>query len=233
MSNTVVNHLRTGLTAGLTGCAALLLVTFTPPPGGAAAQSLAQGRELFQLCAQCHGDAGEGDPAPGVAAPAIAGLPAWYLTRQLENFKSGARGRHFDDLEGLRMRPMALSLNHAGDIEAVAAYTAALPVRLPEPSVEGDATAGGQLYPLCASCHGVHGEGSEPQGGPPLHIQGDWYLRAQLVKYKEGVRGVHPQDTWGLMMRPMALVLTSEKSLDDMIAYIMTLPGEPAAAPAK
>ena len=48
------------------------------------------GRELFQLCAQCHGAAGEGNRT--ALAPAIAGYGRWYIQRQLEKFRSGVRG---------------------------------------------------------------------------------------------------------------------------------------------
>ena len=46
---------------------------------------------LFQnVCASCHGAKGEGNPA--FQAPAIAGLPDWYVRGQLEAFRAGRRG---------------------------------------------------------------------------------------------------------------------------------------------
>ena len=62
------------------------------------------GKELFAACASCHGDNGTGQA--NIAAPNIAGLPAWYVEAQLVKYRSGIRGAHPDDLEGLRMRPM-------------------------------------------------------------------------------------------------------------------------------
>ena len=73
----------------------------TPPSVG-----IARGEELFDTCAPCHGDMGEGNA--DIDAPAIAGLPQWYLEAQLESFKAGFRGKHVDDLPALRMRPMAI-----------------------------------------------------------------------------------------------------------------------------
>lgn len=181
------------------------------------------GAQVFELCVSCHGPAAEGREPP-IAAPAIAGMPEWYLVRQLKNFQSGARGTHFDDLEGLRMRPMARSLNRPGHLEAVAAYVAALPVPSPQPTLSGDPERGRRHYLLCASCHGLSGEGAPAQNGPPMVGQNDWYLKLQLQKYQEGVRGRHPRDTYGLMMQPMALVLADEQAIDDVVAYIMTLP---------
>ncbi len=181
-----------------------------------------RGEALFDLCTQCHGNAGEGKHE--FEAPAIAGLPAWYVTTQLNNFRSGARATHFDDIQGMRMRPMALSLTGEGDVEAVSAHVASLPVATPAPSLEGgDAARGKNLYVLCASCHGIDGNGSEPQRGPPMVGQSDWYLMTQLDKYKKGVRGRDPRDSFGLMMQPMALTLPDEQAMKDVIAHIMTL----------
>ena len=58
-------------------------------PSGASAEENARGAELFELCLQCHGSAGEGNHA--ALAPSIAGLEEWYVLGQLKNFQSGAR----------------------------------------------------------------------------------------------------------------------------------------------
>src|SRR5207244_3494991 len=80
----------------LAGCAE------TPGPG------LARGKMMFDNCSPCHGSEGYGNPALG--APAIAGLPRWYVERQLIDFKTSMRGADPKDMEGARMRPMARSL---------------------------------------------------------------------------------------------------------------------------
>ncbi len=69
---------------------------------------LARGAELFQLCAQCHGAEAHGNEM--FLAPSIAGLPQWYVVMQLHEFRQGYRGHHFDDISGMRMRPMSLTL---------------------------------------------------------------------------------------------------------------------------
>ena len=59
---------------------------------GAAAHadgSAAAGKGRFGLCESCHGVQAQGNV--GLGAPAIAGLPAWYVTRQLENFRAARR----------------------------------------------------------------------------------------------------------------------------------------------
>jgi len=204
-------------------CAAFALMGLVP--AAPAAADAGHGEALFKLCMQCHGNRGEGNPE--IEAPAIAGLPEWYVTTQLTHFQSGARGMHFDDAQGMRMRPMARSLNHEGDIAAVAAYVASLPATSPAPTLEGgDAAKGKQAYMLCGSCHGMDGKGSQPQGGPPLVGQSDWYLMTQLRKFKAGIRGRDPRDTFGLMMQPMALTLPDEQAMKDVIAHIMKLSEE-------
>ena len=40
--------------------------------------------------------------------------------------------------------------------------------------------------------------------------QAQWYLEAQLVKFKNGVRGAHPDDMEGSRMRPMARTLPTD-----------------------
>jgi cytochrome c oxidase subunit 2 len=201
---------------------AALLAGVLGLPGRASAENPALGADLFELCAQCHGADGGGRIA--YRAPAIAGLPLWYVKRQLENFQSGARGRHFDDLEGLRMRPMALSLRREGHLDEVAAYVASLPPVKQTPTLTGgDAAAGATSYLLCASCHGVDGMGSEPQNAPPLVIQSDWYLMSSMQKYQKRVRGADTRDTFGLMMQPMAMTLPDEQAMKNVIAHIMSL----------
>ena len=85
-------------TGKLRGAALAVLVSFGLAASPATAQDLS-GAEQFELCAQCHGAAGEGNPV--VLAPAIAGLQSWYVTAQLTKFRSGLRGTHPEDVAGL------------------------------------------------------------------------------------------------------------------------------------
>src|SRR5436309_10847083 len=63
-----------------------------PKPG------IARGRELFKNCQPCHGMHGAGSLA--LRAPAIAGLPEWYVSAELTKFQGNIRGAHPDDNEG-------------------------------------------------------------------------------------------------------------------------------------
>lgn len=180
--------------------------------------STAHGRELYQLCAQCHGADGAGNRALG--APAIAGLDAWYVQAQLTKFKRGVRGAHPDDAEGLRMRPMALSLRSDQDIAEVSAHVANMPPAPEPPVVQGDAQRGEQLFGTCAACHGQGASGNRATGAPPLDRGSDWYQLAQLEKFRQGVRGTHPEDESGAVMRSIALTLSDDRALRDVVAYI-------------
>ena len=195
---------------GLVACDA------TPPPVG-----LVRGEELFETCAACHGEAGVGDLA--IAAPAIGGLPQWYVTEQLQGFQLGWRGQHHEDLPGLRMRPMALSLNRAGDIESVGEFVAQLPETYPESTLDGNAGAGAETYAqVCVACHGAEGLGNEMLHAPPLVQLDDWYLLDELRNFQSGARGSDPADTWGQTMRVNTLAL-SDQAMRDVIAYVQTL----------
>ncbi len=188
-----------------------------PEPGPV---GMERGRELFQTCQPCHGDAGQGDPS--IETPAIAGLPQWYIEAQLQGFQSGFRGIHHTDLPGLRMRPMAVSLNNDGDIPSVAQYVASLEPSYPESTLDGNAGAGAQLYEVCVACHGAAGLGDELLRAPPIVQMHDWYLLNQLRHFKSGARGAHPNDVWGATMRVNTLALT-EQGMRDVIAYVQTL----------
>ena len=207
--------------------ALVLIVLSIGVPTAASAQDVERGRELFQLCASCHGAAGGGNPL--YLAPVIAGLPLWYVEGQLTKFRAGVRGTHFDDMQGMRMRPMAMSLRteHGDDLKDVAAYAASLPVEKPAPTLSGgDAARGATQYLVCQACHGAAGEGVQATNGPPLANQSDWYLLSSIQRFKSGVRGSSPGDANGAVMRGMANILQNEQAMKDVIAHITSLSGK-------
>jgi cytochrome c553 len=180
-----------------------------------------QGPALYATCAACHGDHGEGRAE--YQAPAIAGLEEWYVRAQLDKFRSGARGAHPDDVTGLRMRPMARQLDDDDAVAAVAAYVASLPRAQPAPTLGGDPARGETYFATCAECHGADAAGNRDRDAPSLRDASDWYLLAQLEKFREGIRGTNPADVSGGQMRPMALGLADESAMRDVVAYIMSL----------
>ena len=188
----------------------------TPPPVG-----MERGAELYEACVPCHGVDGAGDI--DIEAPSIAGLPQWYIQEQLVGFQEGYRGDHYEDIAGMRMRPMAISLNRGGDIESVSRYVAEMDPVFPPSTLHGNAGAGANIYTsVCVACHGPDGLGMEQLHAPPVVQLNDWYLLTQLQNFKLGARGADPGDTWGATMRANSLALT-EQSMRDVIAYIQTL----------
>lgn len=93
----------------------------------------------------------------------------------------------------------------------------------------GDPEKGKMMFGVCVACHGRNAEGQRMFNAPRLANQTPWYLKRQLEKFKEGVRGTHPLDAGGMQMAPMAKLLRDETTVDDVVAYVMTLkPPKPA-----
>ncbi|MFZ5444607.1 MAG: c-type cytochrome [Myxococcota bacterium] len=202
----------------LAGLALVSALSGCRPDG---AKKTLPGNELYAACVSCHGADGAG--AKNIAAPAIAGLPAWYVETQLNNFRSGVRGAHPEDLEGLRMRPMSRQMMDEGEIKAVAAYVASLTSTKRASTLEGaDAAAGAASYGTCLACHGPDGKGNPALKAPPLVGQHDWYLVSQLHKFKKGIRGANPKDVAGGQMRPMSMTLADDQAIKNVVAHITT-----------
>lgn len=85
-----------------------------------------------------------------------------------------------------------------------------------------DARAKG-VYGLCASCHGKHGEGNAAIKAPPIAGLPEWYVKAQLEKFRSGARASHPRDIVGLRMRPMSRTL-DDADLALMSTYVSAMP---------
>lgn len=187
--------------------------------------SVAYRAELYDGCAQCHGENGEGNQEVG--APSIAGLERWYVKAQLRKFKRSQRGWHAEDLAGKRMWPMAQAMDTDEKVDLVSAYVANMPEHKPQPTLEGGNPATGKiLFATCVQCHGEDAGGNIDEYGPPLNHADDWYLLTQLQNFKAGRRGTHAEDVTGAKMRPFSMILPTEQAMKDVIAYIGTLPNQ-------
>jgi cytochrome c oxidase subunit 2 len=171
-------------------------------------------------CVLCHGTNLNGNAA--IRAPKLSGMEPWYLRHQLALFRSGARGTNPKDVSGGEMRIIALALR-ADAIDKIVAAIAASKSKAPAVTVEGDIPRGYQLYASCAGCHGLDGRGNEVLHAPALANRSDWYLVTQLNNYREGLRGIAVGDEYGMPMRAAALMLPSDQSVADVVAYINTL----------
>jgi cytochrome c oxidase subunit 2 len=191
------------------------------------AQSAAQvagdaeaGKPLFAVCSACHGLQAEGNPV--LHAPKLSGQGDWYLKRQLNYFKNGARGAHDKDVYGKQMAPMAATLADDAAIANVIAYIGTLPDNRAPATVEGDAKYGQKSFVTCAACHGSDGRGNQAMNAPRLAGMSDWYLVTQLNNFKHGVRGANRKDMYGSQMASMAAILANDRAIDNLVSYINT-----------
>jgi cytochrome c553 len=206
------------------------MIGFGASACGVRASAPVPGNELYRDCVSCHGPAGAGNAA--ITVPHIAGLPKWYIELQLQRFQAGLRGKHPDDYDGLRMRPMSQQLMSATEIDTVATYVSQLPpVTTPATLPHADPAAGQQAFALCATCHGAQGEGNPQVHSAPIAGMDDWYIARQLRKFRAGVRGKAEGDTIGPLMQGISMTI-DPAAVDDIAAYVHSLPHPNPAAPA-
>jgi cytochrome c oxidase subunit 2 len=180
------------------------------------------GAANYALCATCHGAQGEGNIDQH--GPKLSGQETWYLKRQIEYFKQGVRGSHADDVWGKVMAPMANTLFNEQAVDNVIAYIQTLPDNPAPITVHGDVDKGKRTYEVCAVCHGRDGEGRWALNAPRQAGMSDWYLVTQLKNFKHEIRGGHADDLYGGQMSAMAMTLSSDTKINDLVAYINTLP---------
>lgn len=179
------------------------------------------GRAQYAVCAACHGQQGEGIEA--LNGPKLSGQSEWYLRNQIHAYKNGLRGTNENDIYGRQMAPMAMTLANDAALNNVISYIQTLPDTPAPETIGGNAAAGAKTYEICAYCHGAKGEGIYAMNAPRLTGMTDWYLKRQLSNFRDGVRGAHLQDYYGMQMGFMAQVFRDEQKINDVIAYIHSL----------
>ena len=170
--------------------------------------------ERLQLCAGCHNPDGNSIIPEN---PKIAGLHIKYLTRQLEDFKSGDRASP--------IMSTIIPMVDPSEFKALAKYFSEQK-RLPGTSDKADMVEKGkQIYlegvlgtavPACGGCHGEDGAGNDKF--PRLNGQNPPYVVQQLQNFKNGVRTNDPK----AVMRAVAKRLTDEE-MAAVAEYIVTL----------
>lgn len=183
-----------------------------PPPGTPITFST--------LCASCHGVRGEG--SRDLRTPSIAGLPTWYVSDQLAKFRNDVRGTAAGDTDGQRMHAIAKLLDES-QVAALASTVAAMARHPTRNTLGGDAIRGRLLFEeRCMACHRYNGSGELAFKAAPLTGLQDWYLVAQLQKFRAGIRGGSPSDEDGSKMHLVANDL-SDTEFRDVAAYIAHL----------
>src|SRR4029078_3872 len=103
------------------------------------------------------------------------------------------------------------------DIAALRGTQVASPAR-------GDLHKGSNLYNgKCGTCHGGKAEGNHGRTAPRLGGLDAAYIKRQFTHFRDGARGTNPQDTPGRQMAMIARTLSSERHLDDGIAFLHQL----------
>lgn len=148
--------------------------------------NVAAGQAKAAMCQGCHGVDGN-SMIP--MYPKLAGQVAQYITKELRDFRSGAR-------KDPVMSPMAMPLSDQ-DILNVAAYFASLKpkpgfaVGSPETIALGKKVyRGGNAktgVSACMSCHGPSGHGIPPRF-PRVWGQHAAYTEKQLLQFKNSAR---------------------------------------------
>jgi cytochrome c553 len=128
-------------------------------------------------CVTCHGARGEGN---GFDAPRLAGLPAGYLQKQMEDYAAGLRAHEV-------MRDVARFLDSHERVRVADHYARLPPQALPPSTDEPVAATTPALYArTCERCHGAEGIGTA--SGPPLNAQPAFYLAQQLQDWQVSKR---------------------------------------------
>jgi cytochrome c oxidase subunit 2 len=99
-------------------------------------------------------------------------------------------------------------------------------ITTPTTFAEANLVNGKTKFVVCEACHQKTGGGSKEIGAPRIAGQNHWYEQRQLENFKAGIRGTKPEDTFGAVMRPMALTLVTDQDVEDVIAYFGTLTAE-------
>ena len=100
------------------------------------------------------------------------------------------------------------------------AYIGTLPDAPAARTLTIDAGNGQRLYGTCAACHGADGRGIQAMNAPRLAGMSDWYLASQLNNFKHGIRGANQKDLYGPQMVSMAAILTDDKAVNEVAAYL-------------
>lgn len=152
--------------------------------------------ERTRACTACHGE--QGRAGPDGYYPRLAGKPAGYLYRQLQNFQQGRR----------QYSPMQHLIAPLSDdyLRAMADHFASLYAPYPAPvaaTAPPEVLARGKTLvlhgdearrlPACVHCHGQALTGVQPNVPGLLGLPRD-YLNAQLGGWQTGQRRAHAPD---------------------------------------
>lgn len=155
--------------------------------------------ERLRACAACHGERGHSDTEGYY--PSIAGKPAGYVFKQLQNFRAGRR--HNDVMQ-------KMLANISDDyLREIAAYYAGQRIRASSGRSAGDSALAApatqraqklvnqgddtRQLPACSACHGDNLAGIAPDI-PGLLGLPEAYIQSQLGAWRVGARNALAPD---------------------------------------
>ena len=200
----------------------------------AAAQNLANGREIHLICAGCHGKHAQG--GKNGLYPRLAGQRAAYIEEQLLSFRSRRR-LNIPMLPYTSERELPDS-----DVADIAAYLSSIRLTTRPPTfasaadavrrreeidrvftverVEGDVTQGRGLFGKeCGGCHARNGRGRS--NFPMLVGQYPNYLQRQMDAYRRGERP-HDEELPGKGV----LMALSTDDMRNILAFLTAIQDE-------
>ena len=199
---------------------AIILVSCREIKNGDLTQNNEQ-RLYKKHCANCHGKKGEGNVR--LKSPSLAGMPLWYTKFQISAFKEGRRGEHKKDRAGIMMRNSILKLEDK-TLEEIMLHIQKMPVVKRVSTVKGNIVRGKEEFKAhCITCHRYNASGERVFKSAPLVYLQDWYLKEQIMKFKNGLRGYHNDDVSGKKMTEVLSTFEDQKVLDDIVAYIFRI----------
>lgn len=154
-------------------------------------------QQRIVACTSCHGVHGEGKPGSEFF-PRLAGKPAAYLVRQMQDFQNGLR----------KYAPMEYTVRQLSPayMQEIAEYFAEQQVpysRSPLPPVTAETLQRGEQLvsngdptrkiPACASCHGTQLTGVEPSTPGLVGLPYD-YISSQLGSWRTHTRATVAPD---------------------------------------
>ena len=98
-------------------------------------------------------------------------------------------------------------------------FVAIIFLAIPYTKLFADAVSEPSSIILCQSCHGYQFQGNKDLNAPALAGLSQWYSYRQLLNYKNGIRGMNPEDILGQTMR-LSILNISNAELNALAAYI-------------
>ena len=164
-------------------------------------------------CSVCHGT------KEAQRGPILNGMEHWYLSDQINKFRSGVRGNRLSNRSEHLMGVGARKVTNDFQVAYLANWYSEQDAVPAIRTISGNYELGKELYARrCASCHGAKGEGNRLLLSPSLTKLEGWYFMDQMRKFRSGERGYDYRDEGGQAMAAVSKDL-SDFDLRNLVSY--------------